>query len=194
LLPLITQASLAFVWPVDWRGLHCEYLIPGEMEIIAGLLRDVGAKTVIEFGCRDGRTARVLLHNVTALQRYIGVDVPMEYEPRLPHQRNEMVPNPGYLAAADPRFDLVLRKCGTLDLGPQDFAPCDAVFIDGDHSEAVVAYDSNLARELVKPGGVIIWHDYFNGAVEVTRVLELDRQRGHDIRHVEGTWLAFERR
>jgi predicted O-methyltransferase YrrM len=164
------------------------------MEIIAGLLRDVDAKTMIEFGCRDGRTARVLLHNVTALQRYIGVDVPMEYEPGLQHQRNEMVPNPGYLAAADPRFDLVLRKCGTLDLGPQDFEPCDVVFIDGDHSEAVVAYDSNLARALVKPGGIIIWHDYCNRAVEVTRVLELDRQRGHDIRHVEGTWLAFERR
>jgi predicted O-methyltransferase YrrM len=194
LLPLITKASLAFVWPIDWLGLHCEYLNPGEMEIIAGLLRDVEAKTVIEFGCRDGRTARVLLQNVIALQRYIGVDVPMEYEPRLPHQRNEMVPNPGYLATSDPRFELIIHPRGSLDLVADDLPPVDGAFIDGDHSELVVLHDANLARAIVRPGGVIVFHDYCNAAVEVTRVLELDRQRGHDIRHVEGTWLAFERR
>ena len=193
-MPFVTKASLDFLWPINWLGLHREYLCPGEMEVIAALLRDVEAKTMIEFGCRDGRTARVLLHNVTALQRYIGVDVSMEYEPRLSHQRNEMVSNPGYLAADAPRFNLVVRRSGTLDLSPQDLEPCNAVFIDGDHSEGVVIYDSDLARALVKPGGVIIWHDYCNGGVEVTRVLELHQQRGHDIRHIEGTWLAFERR
>jgi predicted O-methyltransferase YrrM len=194
LLPSVTKASLGSLWPIDWLGLHQKYLCPGEMEVMAALLREVEAKTMIEFGCRDGRTAWVLLHNVAALQRYIGVDVPMDYLPRLAHQREEMVPNPGYLAASDPRFDLVLRPFGTLDLGPQDLEPCDVVFIDGDHSEGVVAHDSDLARALVKPGGVIIWHDANNDGVEVRQVLELDRQCGHDIKIIEGTWLAFERR
>ena len=194
MLPSVTKASLGSLWPIDWLGLHQKYLCPGEMEVMAALLREVEAKTMIEFGCRDGRTALVLLQNVAALQRYIGIDVSMEYLPRLPHQRDEMVPNPGYLAASDPRFDLVLRQSGTLDLGPQDLEPCDVVFIDGDHSEGVVAHDSDLARALVKPGGVIIFHDYCNAGVEVTHVLESHQQRGHDIRHIEGTWLAFERR
>lgn len=194
MLPSVAKASLGSLRPIDWLGLHRKYLCPGEMEVIAALLRGVEAETMVEFGCRDGRTARVLLQNVAALRRYVGVDVPMEYLPRLPHQRDEMVPDPGCLAASDPRFDLVLRESGTLDLGPQDLEPCDAVFIDGDHSEGVVTHDSDLARALVEPGGVIIWHDANNDGVEVRQVLELDRQRGHDIKIIEGTWLAFERR
>jgi hypothetical protein len=68
------------------------------------------------------------------------------------------------------------------------------VFIDGDHSSEVVRHDTDLARAIVEPNGMIIWHDVGNETVEVTRVLELDRHHGHDIRHIENTFLAFERR
>jgi predicted O-methyltransferase YrrM len=190
-LPVISKATLNYVWPINWCGLHRQYLGDGEMEIIAALLREVEAKSVVEIGCRDGRTARVLLHNVSALQHYIGVDVPMEYEPALDHQRSEMVASPGDLAASDPRFDLIIRERGSLDLGPQDLPQVDAVFIDGDHSERVVAHDSALARAITKPDGVIVWHDAFNGAVEVMRVLDRLCDEGWPIKVVEGTWLAF---
>jgi len=165
------------------------------MEIIAALINSVAAKSMVEFGCRDGRTAKVLLHNVPTLERYIGVDVPMTYQPGLPHQRNEMVHNPGYLAAGDLRFELVLRERGSLDLGLQDIGPVDAVFIDGDHSELAVAHDSYLARALVKPGGVIIWHDYHNDhVVDVKKVLDrLYNEEGWPIKIIGGTWLAFQR-
>jgi predicted O-methyltransferase YrrM len=176
-------------FPVNWLGLHHNYLIDGEMEVIAALLR--GARTMVEIGCRDGRTARVLLHNVHSLEHYIGIDVFMSYEPALTHQRAEMVAEPGHLAISDPRFDLILRERGSLDIGPQDLPPCDAVFIDGDHSEKVVAHDSELARAIVQPGGIIIWHDAFNGAVDVMRVLERLASEGWPIKSIAGTWLAF---
>jgi predicted O-methyltransferase YrrM len=193
-LPTTARTEISFVLPLNWLGLHREYLQAGEMEIIAALLRDVEAKSMIEFGCRDGRTARVLLHNVSSLQRYIGIDVPMEYEPGLAHQRNEMVVNPGHLAAADPRFDLILRARGSLDLVADDLPPVDAAFIDGDHSEPAVLHDSYLARALVRPNGIIIWHDYFSHHLnDVTRVLDRLAGEGWAIVHIEGTWLAFRR-
>ena len=191
MIPTVSKAELDYLWPINWLGLHQQYLQQGEMECIAALLRMVEAKSVLEIGCRDGRTARVLLHNVTALERYIGVDVPMSYSPALEHQRREMVPAPGALAMPDPRFELIIREQGSLDLGPQDLPLVDAAWIDGDHSEKCVAYDAALARAVVRPGGVIIFHDVFNGAVEVVRVVERLYGEGWPLKVIQGTWLAY---
>ena len=66
----------------------------------------------------------------------------------------------------------------------------DAVFIDGDHSYKAVVHESKLAREVVRPGGIIVWHDFQNPAVEVTQALtELD----WPIMSLRGSWLAFMR-
>lgn len=68
------------------------------------------------------------------------------------------------------------------------------MFIDGDHSRAGVEHDTMLARAMVRPGGIIVWHDYHHfGTVDVRDVLDEMWQAGADIVHVEGTWLAYER-
>ena len=190
MIPIISKSELTIA-PMNWLGLHHQYLNDGEMEIIAALVRSVCAESMLEFGCRDGRTARVLLHNVPSLHRYVGVDVPMSYEPVLAHQRSEMVRDPGALIVDDSRFQVIIHERGSLDVKVGDFERVDACFIDGDHSEAVVEHDSDLATMLVRVGGIIIWHDAFNGAVEVMRVLERMHGRGWPIRIIEGTWLAF---
>jgi len=186
---MISKSELD-IWPVQWLGLHRNYLVDGEMDVLAALLRGVGAETVAEFGCRDGRTARVLMQNVPSIMRYIGVDVPMSYQPGLSHQRSEMVTSPGILAQHIPQFELMIREHGTFDLTPADLGTLDAVFIDGDHSEEVVSFDSVLARTVVRTGGVIIWHDAQNGAVEVRRVLDRLIAEYWPIQNIEGTWLA----
>ena len=172
---------------IDWCGMHREYLNPGEMEIIVALVRSVEAIKMVEIGCRDGRTARVLLENVPSLEHYIGIDVTPDYQPGLPQQRSEMVPEPGLHAMEDARFELLVRPRGSLDL--DKLPPCDVVFIDGDHSSAVVARDTALALVAVREGGLIIWHDYVsNHLKDVTDVIEgLDLP----IKHVANTWLAY---
>jgi predicted O-methyltransferase YrrM len=45
----------------------------------------------------------------------------------------------------------------------------DSVFIDGGHAYDIVGNDTRLAIELVRPGGLVIWHDYCP-LPEVTRV------------------------
>jgi predicted O-methyltransferase YrrM len=189
MVPVTLRSELGVV-PVDWRGLHRQYLNAGEMDVIAALVRD--ARTMVEIGCRDGRTARVLLDNVPSIERYIGIDVPMDYRPALVEQRSEMVERPGFFAFDDPRFNLLIKPRGSLDLTTDDLPMCDAVFIDGDHSRRVVAHDSAIAWGAIRNGGVIIWHDYLNDHInDVREVLDDLNAEGWPIKRVADTWLAF---
>jgi predicted O-methyltransferase YrrM len=169
------------------------YLRPDELSIIVALVNSVAARVMIEFGCNVGRTAKTLLDNVPTLERYIGIDVPYGHVPTLAQQRGETPAMPGLWVADDPRFVLMIRERGSLDLGVQDLEPCDAAFIDGDHSHITVIRDSEIARALVRPGGIIIWHDDGNPAVEVTQALDLLCRQGWPIEHVEESWIAFRR-
>lgn len=193
-LPTVDATTLP-IRPVNWRGLPREYLNDGELEIIVALIRSLAhPHTIVEIGLAEGRTAKAILRELPYVERYIGVDTDPGYKTKLRGQWSERGPNPGHLAMDDPRFDRWLLPRGSLDLCVEDFPPVDAVFIDGDHSSEVVRRDSDLARAIVNRGGIIIWHDASNESVEVRRVLEADYRQGCDIKHVDGTWLAFERR
>lgn len=148
---------------------------------------------MVEFGCNNGRTAAAVMRNVETVERYVGVDVPAGYRFACKVQAKEIPAEPGSLAVGDPRFDLVLRDRGTFDLGAEDLPGCDVVFIDGDHSHAAVLNDRNLAQAIVRPGGLIVYHDD-NGlkVVDVSATLDKLAEDGAGIVHVSGTWLAFE--
>lgn len=175
-------------------GLPERFLFGGELDVLIHLIRSVNARTVVEFGCNNGRTAAAVLRNVGTVERYVGVDVPTDYKFSCHVQAREAPRVPGEYALADNRFELVLRQMGTLDLSSDDLPACDVVFIDGDHSRKAVKHDTELARALVRRGGLIIWHDD-NGlpVVDVSPVLDEFAAGGADIKHVAGTWLAFER-
>jgi predicted O-methyltransferase YrrM len=40
---------------------------------------------------------------------------------------------------------------------------CDLIFVDGSHAHSYVVSDSAKALRMVKPGGLVLWHDYFGG-------------------------------
>src|SRR5262249_40282811 len=108
-------------------------------------------------------------------------------------QLSEVPTRAGGHAAGDRRFDLRVLPNGTPDLLPENVRPPDAIFVDGDHSAGVVEHDSRLAREIVTPGGIIVWHDYLNPTVQVTEVLERLASEGWPIVHVADSWLAYMR-
>jgi predicted O-methyltransferase YrrM len=196
MLPSVPKSSLD-VQPIDWRGLPTAYMDvnEGELETLIALVRSVSPRHVIEFGVNVGRTAKAIMANVDGIERYTGIDVPLGYVQSLPVQRDSAVANPGEMVLSDPRFHLIVRPRGSLDLTPVDLAPCDAAFIDGDHSREGVAHDSMLARALVRPGGIIVYHDYHElGSVDVKDVLDEMHLAGDVIYRVENTWLAFERK
>jgi predicted O-methyltransferase YrrM len=207
-LPVVPQSQLD-VRPIDWSGLTRRFMNDGELEVLIALVRSVSPQRVLEIGCNEGRTVKAVLSNVPGITKYIGVDVPPSYIPAKPVQRREVSAQPGHMALGLSAFELMLRPRGSMDLTGAEIGLCDAVFIDGDHGWKAVLHDTLLAREIVRPGGIIVWHDYHGqGTVDVRDVLEtvakFDRSipdcddpdgPGYStLMHVENTWLAFERR
>lgn len=174
-----------------WSTHFSEYLNSQETSILITLVKSVLPRVMIEFGCNIGITSKRVLESVPTLERYIGVDVHADYKTTLMCQRSEVPSRAGAFAADDPRFFLLSSP--TVELLAEDLEPCNAVFIDGDHSDKAVIHESLLARELVGENGIIVWHDYGNPAVEVTDALKRIAASGWPIVSVEGSWLAFMR-
>ncbi len=180
--------------PVNLHGLPTSYMNPGELAVLAHLVRSVNSRGVMEIGCNSGRTAALLLRECPTIEHYLGVDVLPGYQFANKVQAKEVPPEPGIWASGDDRFTLWLSAQGSRDIHPADMDQFDVVFIDGDHSEAAVRHDTMLARQVTAPGGLIIWHDYHDKeTVDVRRVLDAQYAEGRKIQHVAGTWLAFER-
>ena len=196
MLPSVPQSSLD-VRPIDWTGLPTRFMDHGnkDLETLIALIRSVNPRHVIEFGVNVGRTAKAIMANVPGIERYTGIDVPLSYVPLLALQLYNAVLNPGEMVLDDPRFKLIVSTRGSLDLSPDDLEPCDAAFIDGDHGLEAVMHDTMLVRALMRPGGIIVWHDYHDlGTVDVKAALDGMHQAGDAIYRVDDTWLAFERR
>lgn len=192
ILPIKPQSHLD-VQKINWCGLPRRYMNPGELEVLVALARSVSAETIVEIGVNEGRTAMLLIENVPTVRRYVGVDVLPGYVPACAVQRQEVPSAPGHYAKSSGKFELVLRPEGSLDLNEYDLPKCDMMFIDGDHGRAAVAHDTALARKIVRPGGVVVWHDYHDlGTVDVRDVLHDMQHDGHKILSVERTWIAYE--
>lgn len=178
------------IWPPMISGTFSKYLGSVECSILIDLVRSVSPKVMIEFGCNSGITAKRVLDNVPTLKKYIGIDVAPEHITSLICQLDE-VPQSAGCYADDSRFYLLTSP--TQDLSTDNLEPCDAVFIDGDHSFAAVIHESLIAKVLVRPGGIIVWHDFQNPSVEVTAALMSLYEQGWPIVSIRNSWLAFMR-
>jgi predicted O-methyltransferase YrrM len=78
-----------------------------------------------------------------------------------------------------PRITQLLGDSGTFDFSPY-YDSMDLVTIDGSHSYPFVRSDSFNAFRMIRPGGVIQWHDFESMRSEygVSRFVDELRQRG----------------
>lgn len=88
--------------------------------------------------------------------------------------------------AVEPKVEQLFGDSKTLDTSPWRHQ-CDLVFVDGSHAYSYVMSDSEKALELVRPGGIILWHDYagprhsdgvYRALNELARRLRLARIQG----------------
>lgn len=156
---------------------------------------------IFEIGTFDGRTALNMAINCGADSCVYTLDL-------LPHMETVFALDAGerhlvdkplsgawLLDEAALRAELsgkVIRLFG--DSASFDFSSyhgsCDLVFVDGSHSYEYVISDSMVAQALVRPGGIIVWHDYgiWPG---VTRALEELHDSGElALSYIRGTSLA----
>lgn len=66
---------------------------------------------------------------------------------------------------------------------------CDLVFVDGSHAHSYVVSDSAKALRMVRPGGLVLWHDYSPECPGVFQALNALAAR-QPLRHILGTTLV----
>ncbi|MCI0764732.1 class I SAM-dependent methyltransferase [Bacillus sp. TL12] len=169
-------------------------LLRNDFEPLLAFSQNFQPKTVIEIGIHKGFTAKCLLKNCTWIKKYIGIDVPPDFKTPLTIQQHEVPLIAGELVRNEPRVEIIIKPNGSRDIDPADLPTADLIFIDGDHSSKGVLYDTFLAREAIKKGGIICWHDYGNPLVpSVTHIIDyLNSTEGNHICQIEGSMLCFQ--
>lgn len=85
------------------------------------------------------------------------------------------------------RIEQVYGDSGTMDFGPYERS-IDFFFIDGCHAYDNALRDTRIAWRCVRPGGLVVWHDY--PWDDVQRAIH-DARLGSPITTIAGSGLAF---
>ncbi len=97
-------------------------------------------------------------------------------------------------SAIEAKVNQLHGDSATFDYSPYE-GSCDLVFVDGAHSMEYVESDTKAAFRLVRPGGIVVWHDYNNGFFwpDVHRYLNRFA-RDRAVHRIRGTMFAVARR
>lgn len=175
-----------------------------ELLTIARLVVATGAKSLFEFGTFDGRTTLNLAMNAGSDARVWTLDLPASTAgstaaPLHPHEtRYAIKDNSGARYRGTGAEKQITQLYG--DSAKFDFAQfsqaVDLAFVDGSHAYSYVINDSLHAIEMVRPGGIILWHDYSRWDDVTCALNDLRRSRPDfaGVQWIEGTTLAFLRR
>ena len=125
-----------------------------DMIYVCGMASAVNARRIFEFGTYRGQTTCGLAAVCKDALIYT-LNLPPEADPRY-------APYIGMYIARSPDRDRITQLFS--DSQVFDTAPywesMDYIFIDGDHSYNGVKNDTEKALQMLKPGGIMVWHDY----------------------------------
>ena len=161
------------------------------------------ARLMFEFGTCTGKTAYLWARNSPAEARVVTVTLRPEDRSGY-HRAGEDDAHDTAAALAESEFarfvysatdvegkvEQLYGDSKTLDIAAWR-GRCDLVFVDGSHAYSYVLSDSRKAMELVRPGGLVLWHDYggprhspgvYRGLNELAKHVRL--------LHVQGTRLV----
>jgi predicted O-methyltransferase YrrM len=169
----------------------------GELMILCAIQRFIGAKNVLEIGTYDGNTALNLAANLAGDGCVTTVDLPADWDGNFVYE----VPNSYWNVTDRQRMEIqyrqtpyegrikqVLGDSARLDWQQLD-SPFDLIFIDGCHYFDYVKKDTDNALQHLRPGGVIVWHDY-GDFKDVSRAVD-ETARRITVHAIRGTRLAI---
>lgn len=133
----------------------CPYQKKSELVRFVRLVASVRPLAICEIGAASGGTLCAMSH--AADQSAVVISVDIDFTPArlralphvgLPTQTLTCIAGDSHQSAVFSRVASILRG-----------RPLDVLFIDGDHSHAGVKADYDAYRTLVRPGGLIAFHD-----------------------------------
>lgn len=113
-------------------------------DFIYSLIKMTGAKNVMEIGVFEGYTSMKMIEALPKDGKFTGIDI------------NDYLKND--LKSIGPEVDFILGESIKVMQGmePKQF---DFIFVDGDHSWANILPEFKQVEKLIKPGGIIAYHD-----------------------------------
>ena len=169
-----------------------------ELSCILMGMKEVNAKKVLEIGTFNGNTTLNLANNLADQGQVVTIDLPVEGDTSyalkidgadLRNMTDRRVVGEQFKGhPLERNIQQVFGDSAKIDFrklgGPFDFA-----FIDGCHDYAYVKSDTDNVLQVMRSGGVIMWHDY--AMMEpVSRAVDEYRDRINDLCAIEGTRLA----
>jgi hypothetical protein len=166
-----------------------------ELSVLAALVRVRNARRVFEFGTFNGNTAYHFALNTELDAQIITVDIPPGATPALRSDVGDVAFRPDgtrhyrwYGSPVAAKIHPLLVDSACLDVEPYRQS-IDLVFVDGAHSMAYIRNDTALALQMLRPGGIIVWHDYLVWN-DVTSFLQ-EFCTEHKLTHVASTSLVI---
>ena len=170
-------------------------MFPTEVVALAAIVRTLRPQRLLEIGTFEGNTTVNLAANAPTDAHVVTVDLPPdwdgEYATDVPsiHHNAAVGVQIGRQFLESPfreKVTQVFEDSGTFDWAR--YAPYDFILIDGCHTYEYALSDTRNALDVIRPGGVIVWHDY--GMLEdVSRVVD-EMARRFTVRAIQGTRIA----
>jgi predicted O-methyltransferase YrrM len=167
-----------------------------ELAVVALLCQRLGPRTIFEFGTFNGRTTLNLAINAPPEAKIYTLDLPTPGETQLASEEEDGAYHLGQQTGSFFFESQVHERIEQLWCDSARFdetslrGRVDLVFVDGSHSYEYVSNDTAKALAMVRPGGVILWHDYCVWFPGVFRYLHELLPR-YPLKHIEGTHLAI---
>jgi predicted O-methyltransferase YrrM len=150
LFPMLSTISIP-IGAIHQESHHANHT---DMVYVCGMASAVNARKIFEFGTYRGQT--------TCSLALVCKDAHIFTLNLAPQHDQRYAPYIGMYIAISPdrdRITQIYHDSRTFDTTPYRES-MDYIFIDGDHSYEGVKNDTEKALQLLKPGGVIVWHDY----------------------------------
>ncbi len=180
---------------VQFIGRGATEVIGGTSDAEAWVLAVLAKKalSMFEFGTCTGKTTYLWAVNSPADARITTLTLPPESAS--PGDAESRFTSFIYTGTpAESKINQLFGDSRQFDLRPYE-NEFDLIFVDGAHQYEFVVNDTRKALQMVKPGGLVLWHDYCGAYCNpgVYRALnELGQEL--DLRRIRGTTLVCYRR
>lgn len=138
-----------------------------ELLVLCAVAKQLRSRTLFEFGTFDGLTTWHLAANCGPEARIWTLDLPLDHPARVRSEHDRTVGKihgvavGGQFAQTDEGRQITQLFGDSCDFDPQPYKEMiDFCFVDAGHSYEHVCRDTENALVMLKPGGVIFWHDY----------------------------------
>ncbi|MCE7066184.1 class I SAM-dependent methyltransferase [Dyadobacter sp. CY326] len=172
-----------------------------ELKVISNLVRKANPQRIFEIGTFEGRTTLNMALNCEANAEIITLDLPaselkatlMEIEDGEVRYVDKEVSGERFMGhAMSYKIKQVFGDSATFSFDEYKNS-IDLAFIDGSHAYDYVINDTEKILSIMRPNGLIIWHDYTNweGVRAAMNELYSNDLRLKNLKHIGGTSILM---